>query len=99
MIDRTRHSPLFFFLHFGPFSKLLIYNLHIFLFYHLFTKYKLEDFFVCIFEDKEMIYPMQQILTTDVKRDVSLCRPSPVPAFILATICTPSKPTHSKLES
>lgn len=44
-------------------------------------------------------YPTLKILTTDVKRDVSLCRPRLVPAFMLATICTPSRPTHSRFES
>lgn len=42
---------------------------------------------------------MDAILTMDVKRVESLCRPNADPLVMDATICTPSSPTHSKFWS
>ncbi len=57
-------------------------------------------FFVDVGKLKQIsTHPMEQILTMEEKRVVSLCRPSEFPAFMLATICTPSSPTNSRFES
>ena len=44
-------------------------------------------------------HPTQQILTTEVNLVERACLPRVEPAFMDATICTLSSPTHSKLLS
>ena len=46
-----------------------------------------------------LTHPTQQILTTEVNLVERVCLPRVEPAFIDATICTLSSPTHSKLLS
>lgn len=53
----------------------------------------------CGKEQEKTTHSIEHILTMEVKREVSSCRPREPPPFIEATICTPSSPTHSLFRS